>query len=117
MFTHGETLTVIRAGGITRDLYGNDIPSALIEFDIPGCITAPRASRTSLRTPMEELQDRDQVYDGLNVWAPPGSDILVTDQMRVNGVIYDVDGVTQSWSSPFTGSTAPMEIRLLLVTG
>lgn len=109
-FPHGETITVIRPGTPTQDPYGNDVPGTPTETDVPGCAVAPRSSS-------EDLQARDQVIIGLSVWLPTGTDVQATDQMRVRGVLYDIDGEPGSYSSPFTGSGGPVQVALTRIEG
>jgi hypothetical protein len=109
-FTNGETVTVVRAGTPTEDDYGNEVPGPSTETDVPGCAVAPRSSS-------EDLQARDQVIVGLTVWMPSGVDVRPTDQMRVRGVLYDVDGEPGGFRSPFTGSAGPVQVALTRVSG
>jgi hypothetical protein len=106
----GETVTFIRAGEPTQDDYGNDVPGAPVETDVPGCAVWPRASS-------EDVQGRLQVTEGLNVVAPYGTDVQPHDRARVRGVLYDVDGDPGEWSSPLTGTRAGVQIELTRVTG
>jgi hypothetical protein len=57
------------------------------------------------------------VITGLTLYAPYGTDIRPTDQIRVGGNVYEVDGQPGSFRSPFTGSTGPVVVALRLVTG
>jgi len=109
-FPHGETVTIIRPGPTTEDPYGNDVPGPPVETDIAGCAIAPRSSS-------EDLQARDQVIVGLNVWMPSGSVVYATDQMRVRGVLYEIDGEPGAFSTPFTGTGGPVQVALTRVSG
>lgn len=110
-FPHGETVTVIWPGTSTVDDYGNDVPGEPTEQDVDGVAVAPRTSS-------EDLQARDQVIVGLNVWMPPGAPVLSTVcQMRVRGVLYEIDGEPGSFKNPFTGTTGPAQVALTRVSG
>lgn len=109
-FPHGETVTVVRSGEPTEDDYGNSVPGPSTEFDVLGCAVAPRSSS-------EDLQARDQVIVGLNVWLPSGVVVYATDQMRVRGALYEIDGEPGTFSTPFTGSTGPVQVSLTRVSG
>lgn len=109
-FTNGETVTIVRPGPPTEDEYGNEAPGAPTESTISGCAVAPRSSS-------EDLQARDQVIVGLTVWMPSGSVVYPTDQMRVRGVLYDVDGEPGGFLNPFTGSAGPVQVALTRVSG
>ena len=109
-FPHGETVTIIRAGTPTEDPYGNEVPGPTTETDVSGCAVAPRSSS-------EDLQARDQVIVGLNVWMPSGTDVRATDQMRVRGILYEIDGEPGSFATPFTGTVGPVQVSLTRVSG
>lgn len=109
-FPAGETVTLVRHGSPTEDDYGNDVPGTATETDIPGSVVAPRTSG-------EDVQGRDQVVVGLNVWVPAGTDVRPTDQFRVRGVLYEVDGEAGAWRSPFTAIASPIQVALSRVAG
>lgn len=75
-----------------------------------GCGLAPRGSS-------EVVQGRDTVITGVTLYAPAGTDLRATDQVRVGGVLYDVDGLPGVFASPFTGSSGPVVAELRVVTG
>lgn len=114
MFTHGETITRLRATAEV-DPYSDepadtdwDSPDQL---PIPGCGFNPGRSS-------EPLQDaRNAVVTQPEVYAPTGSDVLAGDRLVVRGVTYDVDGDPASWVSPFTGWAPGVVIPLKVVSG
>lgn len=111
---HGDTVTIVRPGPPTQDEYGNDKPGFPVEIPVPGCAIAPRGGAGS----STELTDaRDTVITGLTLYAPFGTDILATDRIRVDGQLYEVEGLPGSFRSPFTGSAGPVVAALELVTG
>lgn len=105
---HGEPVTRIRKEVAGRDEYGNDRWTTAETTMIAA--VAPRVSR-------EDMQSRDQVTSGLIMWTPPGVDVVATDQFRIRGAVYEVDGDSMDWRSPFTGRVAPVQIMLTKVTG
>jgi hypothetical protein len=112
---HGETVTIVRPGPPTQDEYGNDVPGAPTEIAVPGCGVAPRDGNSAGSN--ELTQARDTVIVGLTLYAPAGTDLRATDQVRVDGDLYEVQGRPGSFRSPFTGSSGPVEAALQLVTG
>ena len=111
----GDVVTIVRPGAPTRDSYGNDVPGTPTEFPVHGCAVAPRDGTGAGAN--EIIDARDTVIVGLTLYAPYGTDIRATDQIRVNGELYEVDGQPGSFRSPFTGSTGPVVVALELVTG
>lgn len=111
----GETITIVRPGPPTEDIYGNDVPGPPTEIPIPGCSVSPRDGTGSASN--ELLDARDTVITGLTLYAPYGTDIRATDRVRIGAELYEVDGQPGSFRSPFTGSTGPVAVALELVTG
>lgn len=77
-----RTIRVIRAPKVDR-LKG-DAAGPPSEHDIEGCAVVPRSS-------MEEGKGWVTV-DGWMVAAPYGADVLSTDKVRYDGVVWEVDG-------------------------
>lgn len=111
----GDTVTILRPGVSTRDVYQNDVPGTPTEISVTGCAVAPRDG-TGAGT-NEIVDARDTVITGLTLWAPYGTDIRATDRVRVGSDIYEVEGHPGTFRSPFTGSTGPVVVALELVTG
>ncbi len=97
-----ETVTVIRPPA--RDRFGDRMPGADTEFDVPGCLFAPGPSR-------EPGFATNQVDTDGTVYAPPGADFLATDKVRVRGDVYTVVGKPQVWG------TTGVVVALRQVTG
>jgi hypothetical protein len=111
MVRAGETVTLLRPTGPTgRDEFGNDVYGAMQEITVAGCVIAPAGAS-------EDVQGRDQVVDSLTVWFPPGTDVRATDKARVRGEVFEVDGSSNSWTSPFTGIAAPVQAQVTRVVG
>jgi len=99
-------LSRVRSG---TDTYGNDVWTTT-ETVVDGCIVWPRTSS-------ELVQGQDMVIVGLTLLAPAGTTIQPTDQVKVAGVTYEVDGQPGDWTSPFTSWDAGVQVALTRVTG
>ena len=97
MFTHGETVTILRDTPGGFDQYGDPIPSSTARIDIVGCGIDDRYSTE----PTE--RGRQGVIVGKTILAPAGSDFRSTDGVEVRGKAYVVDGDAGEPVSPFTG--------------
>lgn len=82
-------------GGV--DQYGDPVPSNTIETELRGAFVAPRMS--------DEIQTRSRagVAVGLTLFAPAGTDLRFTDQVRVDGEVFEVDGEVARWEHPGSG--------------
>jgi hypothetical protein len=101
-----HAVTVRRSG--RKDRYGDPIDA--IEFTVPGCILAPRAST--------EVQSySDTVLSEYTLLAPPTADIRATDELLIDGDRYAVEGDPQQWDSPFTTWRPGMQVALRRVRG
>lgn len=110
-FAFGKTITILRdsPGGLDE---GNDpVASTTTSTDIAGCGIAPRYSSESIE------KGRNGVIIGFTIFAPYGSDIFFTDRIKIDGVVYLIDGDPANWSNPFTGSTPGMEIAVKRAVG
>lgn len=106
---HGEPAVIIRkVPSGTKDPYGNE-QYATSEIATTAAVGP--------KPPSEDMQDRDQVTAGLFVWLPAGTVVYASDQMRLRGFLYEVDGDSMAWASPFTGLVAPLQVLLRRVTG
>lgn len=112
----GETVTILRPGSSTRDSHGNDVPGADVETDVEHCAVWPTGS-AGQGLGREQVQGRDQVEDRMSVLFPFGTEVRATDRLRIRGLLYQVTGVAQSWSSPFTSTRAGVELQADRVTG
>jgi hypothetical protein len=108
-FPYGVTVTVVRRTVSGRDEYGNDTYSSATE-DISPCVIQPGSSS-------EVVQFTDQLSTDIVVYFPYGTDVEYVDALIYNGIQYEVQGQPQSWLSPFSGNTAPVEVRASKVTG
>lgn len=79
-----ETIQVFR--DTKRDSLDDDGPlTTEPHHAVEGCIVTPRTST--------EEGKGEVVIEGFNVFAPPGSDVLFSDQVELRGERYDVEGV------------------------
>lgn len=97
----GETITVQRA---TFDRY-NDA-TYVDHHTVSGVIQWPTGS----------VEGEMSVSDDRTLLAPPGSDIVPTDRVKLGGLTYQVKGLPTDWNNPFTGWAPGIEVRLERVT-
>lgn len=116
MFPHGRTATVVRRTPGGYDEYGDPIESTVVRVDVDGCAWAPR---TAGGASSSEIRDRGRqgVIEGLTLYAPAGTDLQPTDQVEVDGVLFDVEGEPGDWRNPFTGRDAGLEVALRRADG
>ena len=88
-------ITVLTIGA--RDADGNQ-PEPVEGGTLTGCAVAPRqTSDTGERA-------TDGAIERLTVYCPDrGADVNPTDQLVIDGTVYDIDGFPQRWTSPYTG--------------
>lgn len=106
----GRTVTILRPGAPARDAHGNQIPGPDVPTQVDGCAVWPRGST-------ENTNSRDQVFVGLAVLMPYGTDVRATDRVKVGDLIYEIDGEPGVHASPLTGSRMGVEVALARVTG
>lgn len=113
----GETITIVRTGPSPgRDELGMPIPGPVTEIDVPGCVAMPRPENIRIGTGPQ--QGRDSVITGWTVYAPPGTEIRTTDQLRIRGQLWEVTGETSVWGrNPFTGRQGLVEVTADRITG
>lgn len=93
------------------DQYGDPIPGTTTETIIAGAFTAPRTT--------EDVDDRGRagVIVGLTLFAPYNTDLTYTDQIEVDGVLYDIEGEPGRWKNPFTDWEAGIQAALTRAQG
>lgn len=106
----GSNATVVRVRGLSTDEYG-DPTGTETRTTIEGCAFAPRTSG--------DVADRgrDGVIVGLTLYAPFGTDLLHTDKVEIDGVLYEADGEAGSWKHPITRWEAGIELALKRAAG
>jgi hypothetical protein len=60
---------------------------------------------------------RHGVTVGVSLFAPYGTDLVHTDQVEIDGELFDVDGEVAQWRNPLTGSNAGAEVALKRAAG
>lgn len=121
-YPFGETVVRIRrtaridgAGKVVRDARGQPVYDTA-ETSIPGCVVTPREAAP--QPGGAEQQGRDTVVHGYTVYAPHGTDILTTDQLRIRDLVCEVTGEPGNWGrSPFTGTAGPVQVAADRITG
>lgn len=108
-FTYGQTVTLVKRTVSGQDDFGNDQYAETLTPVSP-CVVQPAGSN-------ETIQFTDQVSTDLTIFLPYGTDIEAVDSVEVGGTRYDVMGDASVWVSPFSGHTAPIQIRVTRVTG
>lgn len=108
-FPYGRTVTLLKRVLAGHDSYGNDVYTNF-SSDIAGCAVQPATST-------ENVQFTDQVNTGITVFLPYGTDVSYLDALIIDGVKYEVQGTPESWVSPFSGRTAPVQVSAVKVSG
>lgn len=93
------------------DVYGDPIAGSASTVTIDGAFTAPRSSDDN------DDRGRQGVIVGLSLFAPYGTDLLFTDQVMVDGELYDIDGEPGKWRNPLTTWEAGIEVALKRAVG
>lgn len=109
VFPYGVTVTIRRRSVSGKDEYGNDTFSSTTE-DVPLCVVQPAGTS-------ENIQFTDQLSSDIVVYFPYGTDVEYIDAVILNGIQYEVQGKPNTWRSPFSGNTAPVEVRASKITG
>lgn len=103
--------TIVRVRGATLDQYG-DPTGAPTEDPIPGAFVAPRTSSA-----VDGEPGRAGVVVGLTLYAPVGTDLEHTDRVKVDGVLYDIEGEIADWTSPLSGWRSGVTVDLRRAEG
>ena len=101
---HGNATVALVSTVTTTDDHG-DTSTSVTETAWPGCAVAPRYAN--------ETTDSHQpnVVIGLTVYGPtPPSPIDSDDKLRIDGLLYDIEGRAGTWTSPFTGWAPGVEV-------
>lgn len=105
----GVTVTLIHSEVTGRDSRGNDVRTTT-ETQVSGCAFIPGGTS-------ENTEGTIQVTADAEVYMPSGTQVTPEDQVRYQGVTYNVDGAPGTWTSPFTAIQGPVLVRLKVVTG
>jgi hypothetical protein len=104
-----KTVTVIRTPSQPLPTFG-DVSSPPTRTDVNGCAVWPASTA-------EFVTGQDTVTWDLNCLLPFGTDVLSSDQVEVDGVIYQVVGRPQHWDSQLLPKSAGVEVQLKAGTG
>lgn len=100
-------------GGV--DAYGDPVDSTEDRATLTGCIVAPAA--ISGFDPEIYDRGRSGVIVALTLLAPIDTDLVYTDQVEVDGTLFDIDGEVGRYRSPFSGWEAGLQVGLRRVQG
>ena len=100
----------IRATEGGFDPYGDPIESTTARDDITRCIVEPTGSTEGA------TRGRVGVVTSWTISAPPGTDVLSTDQVEVRGVTCDVEGEIGDWRTN-AGGPGSVTIRVKRAVG
>lgn len=110
-FPFGKTITVLRDSPGGLDKHNDPVASTTASATIAHCGVAPRYSSEP------NTLARNGVIIGFTIFAPSGSDIIYTDRIKIDGLVYDIEGEPANWSSPFTGTEFGMEFAVKRAIG
>lgn len=108
-YPYGVTATFHARTVSGQDAYGDDQYTDATT-DVPGCVFDPGTST-------ELVQGQDMLRTQPTLYAPAGTPVSDVDRVTVNGATYDVDGSPNALTSPFSGWSPGVVIRLKAVTG
>lgn len=109
---NGNAAVVIVSTTTATDDYG-DSTTTTTETPWPGCMVAPRYAT-------EASDNRSPgVVIGKSALGPLPAGVTLDsdDQIKVDGVLYDIDGEAGDWKSPFTDWRPGVEVALKRTTG
>lgn len=88
-----QTVTVVDQVQTGTDDYGDPVYGDPVEHDVAGCSVQPQGTS-------EALSDQDHVVSTWRLWGPREMALSATSQVRVDGVLFDVSGEPQRYSTP-----------------
>lgn len=96
-------------GGV--DEYGDPVAGTESRTTLEGAFVAPRESTEIVN------RGRAGVIVGLTLFAPYDTDLVYTDRVEVDGVLYDIEGEPGRWRNPFTDWEAGIQAALVRASG
>lgn len=96
-------------GGV--DEYGDPIPGTENRTTLDGAFVAPRETTEIVN------RGRAGVIVGLTLFAPYDADLTYSDQVEVDGTLYDIEGEPGRWRNPFTNWEAGIQAALVRSAG
>lgn len=100
------TITRIRVTATAPDDYGDPQRTTESRLELADAFVAPRESQGLDR------DGRSGVIVGLTLFAPYATDLVYTDRVDVDGVVYEIDGEPGNWKQPWTRWEAGMTVAL-----
>jgi hypothetical protein len=117
MFAHGRTATIVRDTPGGTDPYGDPVPGSTVEIEVEGCGWAPRTQGVGPSSTEVLDRGRQGVIEGLTVYMPYGTDVRPSDQLRLDGRLYEVEGDPGDWWNPKSGRLAGLEVAVRRAEG
>ena len=114
-WSFGSTVVLRSRSSATRDKYGNKVLDTSVETtftNVPVWPTDGNGNSSNEQTYQHQL-----VTSGLSALLPTGTEVLPTDQMVIDGKLYEVAGQPAIFKSPFTGNSPGVLIQLSRVSG
>jgi hypothetical protein len=104
----GETFTVIRMGSPTGeyDDQGYEIIGSSSEFNIYECAFAPATLNES------EESTGTRVVHPAQGYLPSGTVLLSNDKLRIRDELWQADGGSVQWTSPYDGEGRGVVVAL-----
>lgn len=107
---NGITVTLVHVTKTGINARGNAVYAETTE-DIGGCAFQP--GQTS-----EQTQGAEELIANGRLWIPiDESQVTFNDKVIINGRTYQVDGMPKRYTSPFSGTSAPLQLDLKEVEG
>lgn len=119
-WSNAQTVTINRMGVTGTDEYSDDVYGVVQAVPVQAVLVplllkrAPRATRPGGFS--EDLEGEFVVASGYTMYVPADTVIAVTDQVLIDGELWNVDGVPGLLASPFTGVSL-LQVELNRVTG
>lgn len=107
-FPFGRSVSLVRRSKSGTDAYGNDAFTTTSTV-VRGAF-APGGST-------EQVQGQNVLITQPTLYLPAGTDVSSVDAVDIDGDRFEVDGSPNDWTSPFTGWSPGVEVRLKRVTG
>lgn len=114
MFLFGQTVQRLRAALVTDTYSGDQVAAG---WASPAVLAIPGAFVAQSSTARFTAANRTQMLEDKSLFCAPGTDVLPGDRIRVDGLVYEVDGVPAADVNPFTGWQPVREVPLTRVVG
>lgn len=102
IFPFAEPITLLSNGPAIPDEYGDPVPT-----QTPTTVMGAFAPGASV-----ENETQDTATTQPTVYLPPGTNASWVDSVQVRGVTYQVDGLPEAWTNPFTGTAFGVVVKL-----